>query len=107
MDFSGKTILITGAGSGIGLATAELLAYKGATQLILIDRDGDSLRRVQLACETQIGRDQAFAEMGAMATPLKRYAKPEEIAGQIAFPLSDACRTVTGTVFVSDGGDTL
>jgi NAD(P)-dependent dehydrogenase (short-subunit alcohol dehydrogenase family) len=55
----------------------------------------------------QVGRDAAFAEMAAMATPLKRYAKAEEIAGQIAFLLSDACKTVTGTVFVSDGGYTL
>ena len=55
----------------------------------------------------QIGRDAAFVEMAAMATPLKRYAKPEEIAEQIAFLLSDACRTVTGSVFVSDGGYTL
>jgi len=52
----------------------------------------------------EIGRDAAFAELAAMATPLKRYAKPKEIAEQIAFLLSDACRTVTGTVFVSDGG---
>jgi NAD(P)-dependent dehydrogenase (short-subunit alcohol dehydrogenase family) len=55
----------------------------------------------------QIGRAEAFAEMAAMATPLKRYAKPEEIAEQIAFLLSDACRSVTGTVFVSDGGYSL
>jgi NAD(P)-dependent dehydrogenase (short-subunit alcohol dehydrogenase family) len=45
--------------------------------------------------------------MAAMATPLNRYAKPEEIAAQIAFLLSDDCATVTGTVFVSDGGYTL
>jgi len=54
----------------------------------------------------EVGRDAAFAEMAAMATPLKRYAKPEEIAGQIAFLLSDECATVTGTIFVSDGGYT-
>ena len=54
----------------------------------------------------EVGREAAFAEMAAMATPLKRYAKPEEIAGQIAFLLSDECATVTGTVFVSDGGYT-
>lgn len=59
----------------------------------------------ELAAEK--GRDAAFAEMAAMATPLKRYAKPEEIAGQIAFLLSDECATVTGTVFVSDGGYTI
>jgi NAD(P)-dependent dehydrogenase (short-subunit alcohol dehydrogenase family) len=53
---------------------------------------------------SQVGRDAAFAEMAQMATPLKRYAKAEEIAGQIAFLLSDECRTVTGTVLVSDGG---
>jgi len=52
----------------------------------------------------EIGREAAFNEM---ATPLKHYAKPEEIAEQIAFLLSDACKTVTGTVFVSDGGYSL
>jgi NAD(P)-dependent dehydrogenase (short-subunit alcohol dehydrogenase family) len=55
----------------------------------------------------EIGRDLAFAEMAAMATPLKRWAKPEEIAAQIAFLLSDDCASVTGTVFVSDGGYTI
>lgn len=55
----------------------------------------------------EIGRRAAFAEMAAMATPLGRYAQPEEIAGQIAFLLSDDCATVTGSVLVSDCGYTL
>lgn len=55
----------------------------------------------------EVGREAAFAEMAAMATPLKRYAKPEEIAAQIAFLLSEDCASVTGTVFVSDGGYTI
>ncbi len=55
----------------------------------------------------QIGHDAAFAEMAAIATPLKRFAKPEEIAEQIAFLLSDASKNVTGNVFVTDGGYTL
>jgi NAD(P)-dependent dehydrogenase (short-subunit alcohol dehydrogenase family) len=54
----------------------------------------------------EVGREAAFAEMAAMATPLKRYAKPEEIAAQIAFLLSEECASVTGTIFVSDGGYT-
>ncbi|MEH3102100.1 SDR family NAD(P)-dependent oxidoreductase [Sphingomonas adhaesiva] len=54
-----------------------------------------------------IGRDAAFAELAAMATPLGRYAKPAEIAAQIAFLLSDAAATITGSVLVSDGGYTL
>lgn len=55
----------------------------------------------------EIGRDAAFAEMAKMATPLGRYAKPEEIAGQIAFLLSDAAALMTGGVLLSDGGYTL
>jgi len=55
----------------------------------------------------EIGRDAAFAELAAMATPLGRYATAEEIAEQIAFLLSDQAATVTGSVLVSDGGYTL
>ena len=55
----------------------------------------------------EVGRDAAFAELAAMATPLGRYATAEEIAQQIAFLLSDQASTVTGTVLVSDGGYTL
>jgi NAD(P)-dependent dehydrogenase (short-subunit alcohol dehydrogenase family) len=55
----------------------------------------------------QIGRDAAFAELAAMATPLGRYATADEIAGQIAFLLSDAAATITGAVLVTDGGYTL
>jgi NAD(P)-dependent dehydrogenase (short-subunit alcohol dehydrogenase family) len=244
--FTGKTILITGAASGIGRATAGLLAREGAQRLILVDRDSEELHDVQLDCAVErlagdvsdeafwataelgsidhavinagvsgaaliadleysewrrilsvnldgafltlrsafrairdrgsivsvasaagikaepgvgayaaskagviqltrvaakeaaardvrvnaiapggvetpiwdaipmfadrakeIGRDEAFREMASFATPLKRYAKAEEIAGQIAFLLSDACRNVTGALFASDGGYTL
>jgi len=55
----------------------------------------------------EIGRDAAFAELAAMATPLGRYATAEEIAEQIAFLLSDAAATITGSVLLSDGGYTL
>jgi len=55
----------------------------------------------------QVGREAAFAEMAAIATPLGRYAKPEEIAGQIGFLLSDQSALITGVTLVSDGGYTL
>ncbi len=55
----------------------------------------------------EIGRNAAFAELAAMATPLGRYATTEEIAEQIAFLLSDVAATVTGSVLLSDGGYTL
>ena len=49
----------------------------------------------------------AFKAMGEIATPLRRYARPEEVADQIAFLLSDAAATVTGACLVSDGGYSL
>jgi 2-keto-3-deoxy-L-fuconate dehydrogenase len=50
----------------------------------------------------------AFEAMGAAAgAPLGRFARPDEIAAQIAFLLSEDCGFVTGTCFVSDGGYTL
>lgn len=52
-------------------------------------------------------RDAAMKAMAGMATPLGRYAAPDEIAAQIGFLLSDAAATITGTVLVSDGGYTL
>lgn len=55
----------------------------------------------------QGSRDGAIEAMGKIATPLGRYARAEEIAGQIGFLLSDAAATVTGAVLVSDGGYSL
>lgn len=36
-DFSGKTALVTGGGSGIGLATARMLAVRGIARLVVTD----------------------------------------------------------------------
>ena len=245
MRFAGKSALVTGAASGIGRAAAELLAREGASRLLLVDRDADSLGKLELDCAVQalsgdvadpelwqadlgeidhavinagvagagliadldfaewrrilsvnldgaflslqaalravrdggsivtvasaaglkpepgiaaygaskagliqltkiaakesakrrvrvnaiapggvetpvwdavpmfadrareIGRDAAFAELAAMATPLGRYGAAEEIAEQIAFLLSDQAATITGSVLLSDGGYTL
>ena len=46
----------------------------------------------------------AFQSIGSVATPLGRFARPEEIAEQIAFLLSDRSGFVTGACLVSDGG---
>jgi NAD(P)-dependent dehydrogenase (short-subunit alcohol dehydrogenase family) len=58
--------------------------------------------------ETLGSEEAAFKAMGSAGnTPANRFAKPEEVAGQIAFLLSDACGFVTGACFVTDGGYSL
>ncbi len=53
----------------------------------------------------ETGSEQAaFDRMASFATPLGHYAKPEEIAGQIAFLLSNAARSITGAALTIDGG---
>lgn len=49
----------------------------------------------------------AFDAMAKMATPLGRYASADEIAGQIAYLLSDASAMTTGAALVVDGGYSL
>ena len=49
----------------------------------------------------------AFDAMAAMATPLGRYARADEVAAQIAHLLSDASATMTGAAVVMDGGYSL
>ena len=53
------------------------------------------------------GETAAFKAMAETATPLGRFAKPEEIAEQIAFLLSDKADYITGACLVSDGGYSL
>lgn len=52
-EFAGKRVLVTGAGKGIGRATALLLAQRGA-QVIALSRSEDDLRSLAAAigCET-------------------------------------------------------
>ena len=54
----------------------------------------------------QGGEAAAFAHFAAQSVPLGRFAKAEELAGQILFLLSDDAAFITGTCLVADGGYT-
>lgn len=45
-EFSGRTILVTGAGKGIGRATARLLAHRGG-QVLALSRSADDLASLE------------------------------------------------------------
>lgn len=49
----------------------------------------------------------AFDALAAMGTPLKAYAKPEQIAEMVVFLTSATASAVTGASLVVDGGYTL
>ena len=62
----------------------------------------------QALVESEGSEEAAFNAMGkASRTPLGRFGRPEEIAEQIAFLLSDRASFTTGTCLVSDGGYSL
>jgi NAD(P)-dependent dehydrogenase (short-subunit alcohol dehydrogenase family) len=54
--------------------------------------------------ESQGSTEAAYQAVGAAATPMGRFARPEEIADQITFLLSDKAAFVTGACLVADGG---
>ncbi|XP_020812712.1 uncharacterized protein LOC110187644 [Drosophila serrata] len=71
LDFTSKVVLITGAASGIGAATAELFASLGA-HLTLVDRDEENLMSVMKKC-------------------LSLGNKPYGISGDLLKPLEIEC----------------
>ena len=68
MDFKGKVAIVTGASSGIGLATAKLLASKGA-KLALVARSIDKLEELSkelpgsIAVAADISKEDAVKNM--------------------------------------------
>src|SRR4051794_39307681 len=59
-ELAGKVAVVTGAGSGIGRATALLFAREGA-RLHLVDLNGDAVEAVRAEVERGGGRAEAHA----------------------------------------------
>ena len=66
--FTGKAVVVTGAGGGIGRATAARLAAEGA-RLVLVDRVKDALADTRAAVELAMPRDRAKARCGGSRSP--------------------------------------
>jgi 3-oxoacyl-[acyl-carrier protein] reductase len=91
-DLTGRSALVTGAGSGIGAAVAEALAVAGAAVLAATPMT-----------ET-IRTNEKFAANMMARIPLRRWAEPQEVAGAFVFLASDAASYITGQVLPVDGG---
>ena len=85
-DFKGRVVLITGAGSGVGLECARVFAVQGA-KLLLVGRSADKLEaaaaelaetRAQTAICAGDVTDPAFATE-AMAAAQEAFAAPVEV----------------------------
>jgi NAD(P)-dependent dehydrogenase (short-subunit alcohol dehydrogenase family) len=53
------------------------------------------------------GEEGAYRMLAEPGTPIGRFARPAEIAAQIAFLLSDEAAFTTGSCLVADGGYSL
>jgi NAD(P)-dependent dehydrogenase (short-subunit alcohol dehydrogenase family) len=130
MKGSGGSIVLTASAAGIkaepGIA-AYAASKAGVIQLARVAAKEGAVNRIRVnsiapgGVQTPIwysvpgfpeqveaeGEEAAFEAMGSLATPLGRFARPEEMAKQIAFLLSDDSAFMTGACLVSDGGYTL
>uniref|UniRef100_A0A6P4FFB9 Protein FixR-like n=1 Tax=Drosophila rhopaloa TaxID=1041015 RepID=A0A6P4FFB9_DRORH len=122
LDFSGKVVLITGAASGIGAATAEMFSKLGAC-LTLVDREEEDLApqgvRVNAVNPGVIrtnlhkagGMDEQsyadFLESSKQTHALGRIGEPTEVASVICFLASELASFVTGVTLPVDGGKQL
>jgi NAD(P)-dependent dehydrogenase (short-subunit alcohol dehydrogenase family) len=113
MDYGleGKVALVTGAASGIGKATSELLARNGARD-VAADVKGGGIR-VNAVCPGAIDtpmmdetfeRFPGFRETLTAYVPMGRMGGPDEVAGAIGWLCSDAASFVTGEALTVEGG---
>ena len=80
-NISGAVIVVTGAGSGIGRASALMLAERGAT-VVAVDRDGEAIDKVTattggLAIAVDI-RDPQHGD-AVIARVLERYQRVDAV----------------------------
>ena len=78
MEIKGKVAVVTGAGSGIGLATAQELANRGVRGIALADRS-DVVCDVAARINQQVGTNVARAFVGDTADPEFRRRVYDEI----------------------------
>lgn len=99
---------------GFGLYATTKFGIVGLTKAAAMDHAADDIR-VNAACPGPVRTEiwDPHAEEGTQmldgfvaGTPMKRHARPEEIAKPVVFLLSDGASYITGTELMVDGGYT-
>jgi uncharacterized oxidoreductase len=77
INFTGRTILVTGATRGIGREITRLLIQRGAKRVLAVGRDGDALKQIEQAYGERVAIK--AADLGAVgaATDLARWVASE------------------------------
>ena len=98
MSFQGKSIIVTGATSGIGRAAAEAFAREGAS-LLLTGRDADALARVVAQASAAGGRAVACAaDLIEAAAPGRVVGAAVEAFGGVDVLVNAAGIIASGTI---------
>lgn len=112
----GGSILATGSSTAVRPAAggAAYIASKGGVHALLqamVPELGPHGIRVNIIVPGQtatppLQRIPGFLEQAATQLPLRRVAEPEEVARLVAFALSDAAPSMSGTLLKIDSGRT-
>ncbi|MFN3231557.1 MAG: SDR family NAD(P)-dependent oxidoreductase [Alphaproteobacteria bacterium] len=97
--------------AGSGHYTATKHAIEGYTKVGALDYAGDGIRINAVApgviADGRLGAGEApqeFQDFLLAKHPLGRFGKGKDVAGAVAFLMSDAADFITGTVLFVDGG---
>ncbi len=96
LSLSGKTAIVTGAASGIGRATAEILASIGA-EVALLDRDTDGLAAALADMKSLPGKRHAYhVDLADMDSIAAAFGRVVEDTGGIDILVNSAAMNVAG-----------
>ena len=84
MEIKGKTVLVTGASSGMGAAIAKEMALAGAGELLLLARNENELKKVAAEIASLGGKARIYPADLSNSDQVTAIA--ERIEGEVAVP---------------------